>query len=98
VRPDAFSLPERDSGASHQVHARGGRPDANERLQVEGTSSALTGDFSGLASNLASARETAAQANAAVTCVAAPRPPPQSSLSASPLAGRVPQTLPSACG
>jgi hypothetical protein len=51
-----------------------------------------------VASSCANARDTAANANAAVTWVAAPSPPPQSSLSESALAGRVPQTVPSACG
>ena len=41
-----------------------------------------------------------AQANAAVTCIAAPSPVPQSSPAAAPLSDseRIPQTLPSGCG
>ena len=51
-------------------------------------------------SNISSTLPTAANANAPVTWVAAPRPAPQSSFSASslPSCGRTPQTLPSACG
>ena len=51
-------------------------------------------------SSSSSALPTAANANVPVTCVAAPSPAPQSSLSAASAAsgGRMPQTLPSACG
>src|SRR6185312_6516475 len=49
-------------------------------------------------SRISRARPAAANANAPVTCVAAPSPPPQSSFSESTPSGRVPHTLPSACG
>lgn len=49
-------------------------------------------------SNRSSARPTATIAKVAVMCIAAPRPPPQSSLSAVAPLGLSPQTLPSACG